>query len=225
MIGFAEPTTTIARIMPASPAQTAGLKAGDKVVAIGRMKTAEWQDVIQAINDKAGKKVTVVVERGSRKITLPAQLRSKSEEGLLGISTKLVRRPRPPAQAITESVRFSYEATGMILGVMGKLVMEPTSVVGQLRSPIGVVQETAPIAERDLLEYAVTLAGISIAIGIFNLLPIPPLDGGRILISAVEFVTRRRIRKESLIVVNAVGVSMLLVLMAYVIVADIFRLT
>ncbi len=225
MIGFAEPTNIVGEVMPDSPAQSAGLKSGDKIVSVGGEKTDDWQSIITTISDNAGKSVEVVFIRDGVKKTVETTLRKESDEGLLGVGTKLVRRPRPPVTAVKESFLFSYQATGMILDVMGRLVMRPSSVVGQLRSPIGVVQETAPIAQRDLLEYAVTLAGISIAIGIFNLLPIPPLDGGRIFISGIEFVSRRRIKKESLIFVNAVGVSLLLMLMAYVIVADIFRLT
>ncbi len=225
MIGFAEPTNTVGWIIPDSPAEIAGLQAGDKIVSVGKNKTPDWQSVTEAIGSNAGKRVDVGIIRNAASKTLPAKLRTKSDEGLLGIGTKLVRRPRPPLTAIKESAVYSYQATGAILEVLGRLVMRPSTVLGQLRSPIGVVQETAPIAERDLLEYAVTLAGISIAIGIFNFLPIPPLDGGRVFISALEFVARRRIHKESLIVVNAVGVSVLLMLMAYVIVADIFRLT
>ena len=225
MIGFAEPTNIIGRVMPGSPAKSAGLEAGDEIFSVGGEKTDDWAKIIAAISDHAGKSVEIGFMRDGVKQTAETTLRKESDDGLLGVRTKLVRRPRPPATAVKDSLLFSYQATGMILDVMGRLVVRPASVVGQLRSPIGVVQETAPIAQRDLLEYAVTLAGISIAIGIFNLLPIPPLDGGRILISAIEFVSRRRIKKESLIFVNAVGVSLLLMLMAYVIVADIFRLT
>ncbi len=225
MIGFAEPTTTVGRVMSDSPAKSAGIEAGDKIVSVAGAKTDDWQSVIKSISDHAGQSVKIAVERDGVLETFSLTLRKQSDEGLLGIGTKLVRRPRPPVTAVKESFMFSYQATGIILDVMGRLVMRPTSVVGQLRSPIGVVQETAPIAERDLLEFAVTLAGISIAIGIFNLLPIPPLDGGRILVSLIEFLSRRRIKKESLVFVNAVGVSLLLMLMTYVIVADIFRIT
>jgi regulator of sigma E protease len=75
-----------------------------------------------------------------------------------------------------------------------------------------------------MLEFIATLAGISIVIGVVNLLPLPPLDGGRIFISVVEFVTRRPLAKESLAYINVAGMSLLLVLMTYVIAADIFRL-
>lgn len=224
MVGFAEPTNTVARVIPASPAAKAGIKANDTVVSIAGARTKDWSGVTKEINENAGKRVTIVLRRGSKNITTEAVLRAKSDKGLLGVVTKLVRRPRGPVEAVRESFGFAYQATGMILTVMAKLVTAPTSIVGQLRSPIGVVQETAPIAQRDMLEYLVTLAGISIAIGIFNILPIPPLDGGRILISAIEALSRRRLRKESLIFVNAVGVSLLLALMTYVIVADIFRM-
>ncbi len=224
MVGFSEPTTTIGRIIPDSPAQSADLKQGDRIVAIAGQKTGDWQSVIQTIKKNAGKKVVVKVERGGRQLSSSVELRKESKEGLLGVSTKLERNPRGFTESIAGSATFTYQATQIILGLMYELVTSPGDVVGQLRSPIGVVQETAPIAQRDMTEYIITLAGISIAIGIFNFLPIPPLDGGRIFISGIEFITRRRIRKESLMFINAVGVSLLLVLMTYVIAADLFRI-
>lgn len=224
MIGFQEPTTTIGKVVKGGPADQVGLKAGDKIISINGNKMAEWTAITTAIHRHAGYVINMRIKRDGRVLTFDPQLRKKSPQGLLGIVIKLVRKPRPPAQAVKEGTVFIYQATGTILGFMGKLVTNPKAVIGHLLSPIGVVQETAPIAQRDLLEYIVTLAGISIAIGIFNFLPMPPLDGGRIFISAVEFIIRRPMAKESLAYVNVVGLSFLLVLMTYVIAADLFRL-
>jgi regulator of sigma E protease len=223
MIGFAEPTNIIGLVKSGSPAEKAGLKKGDTIVSIAGEDTPDWANVAQVIQDHTGERVKIEIRRDSSKIAVHAQLRHKQNEAL-GIGTKLVRNPRPPGEAVVESARFSYQATGLVLGVMGRLVTSPAKTVGQIRSPIGVVQETAPIAQHDFMQFMVTLAGISIAIGIFNFLPIPPLDGGRIAISAVEFVIRRPIPKESLLMVNAVGVLVLLGLMGYIVVADIFRI-
>jgi regulator of sigma E protease len=224
MVGLAQPTTTIGHIVPGGPAQAVGLQEGDKVISIEGQRTPEWQHVIAEIQKHPGERVEVVVERNGRRMTFEPQLREKPEEGLLGIGTKLVRRPQGPIEAVRQGVGFTYQASGLILSFMGRLVTQPGEVVANLRGPIGVVHETAPMVQRDFTEYVLTLAGISIAIGIFNLLPVPPLDGGRILVSGLESIFRRPMPKEFLMLVNVAGVSLLLVLMMYVIAADIFRI-
>lgn len=224
LIGFQEPTTTIGQVIKGGPAAAVGLKAGDKIISLNGRRVREWRNVTAIIRKNAGRAIDIRVSRDGRLVTFAPRLREKSPKGLLGIVSKLVRRPRGLVQATREGGMFIYQASGTILGFMGKLVTNPKAVVGHLRSPIGVVSETAPIARRDMLEYIVTLAGISMAIGIFNLLPLPPLDGGRIFISGVEFLIRRPMAKELTAFINVVGLSLLLVLMTYVIAADIFRL-
>ncbi|MDP1809250.1 MAG: site-2 protease family protein [Actinomycetota bacterium] len=224
LVGFQEPTTTIGQVIKGGPAAVIGIKAGDKIISINGRPITKWQNVTSVIRHNAGREIAIRVARDGRLLFFKPQLRARSTQGLLGIATKLVRQPRGPVQAVKEGTFFIYQASRTILGFMTKLVTHPKAVVGQLRSPIGVVQETAPIAQRDLLEYIITLAGISVAIGIFNFLPLPPLDGGRIFISAVEFIMRRPMAKESLAFINVAGLSLLLVLMTYVITADIFRL-
>lgn len=224
LIGFREPTTTIGQVVKGGPAAAVGLKAGDKITTINGRQITKWENVTVTIRRNAGRVIVIKVERDGRPLTFEPQLRSKSPQGLLGIVTKLVRQPRGPVRAAKDGALFVYQASGTILGFMGKLVTQPSTVVKQLRSPIGVVQETAPIAQRDLLEYIITLAGISVAIGIFNFLPLPPLDGGRIFISALEFIIRRPMAKEAQAFINLAGLSLLLVLMTYVIAADLFRL-
>lgn len=224
LIGFSEPTSTIDKVMSGSPAQKSGIKAGDTILSIAGKKTPSWKAVTSVIKRNAGRTVDLNVERGESRLHFNIALRKKSKEGVLGVVTRLQRRPRGLVEAVTEGSGFIYQASGLILDLLAKLVTNPKSVLGQLRSPIGAVTETAPIAQRDIMEYLVTLAGISMAIGIFNLLPIPPLDGGRVVISAIESLIRRPMPKESLVFVNVIGVSLLLTLMAYVIVADVFRL-
>jgi len=224
MVGFPEPSTTVGKIFPGGPASQAGIKAGDTVTSINGRKVNDWSNVRLTVGRNAGKRVTVVVQRQGKTLVFSPLLRRKSKEGLLGITTKMIRRPHGPIESLKDGFVFIYQAGGLILQFMAKLVTAPKTVVHQLRSPIGVVSETAPIAQRDFMQYIFTLAGISVAIGIFNFLPIPPLDGGRIFISGLEFIIRRPMPKESLAFINIAGLSLLLVLMTYVIGADIFRL-
>lgn len=225
MIGFSLPTTKVEKVMPESPAAQIGIRSGDQVISIGNRTIKEWQDVTNAIRQNAGKKVTVRVKREGRFLKFTPTLRKKSPEGLLGIVSKLERQPKGFFGAFYESIIFVFETSILILVSIGRLIATPLRLIHQLRGPIGIITETAPVAQRDLLQYLGILSGISIAIGIFNLLPLPPLDGGRLLVSSVEAVTKRPLSREVLTFVNFLGVTVLLLLFTYVVVSDIFRLT
>jgi regulator of sigma E protease len=224
-VGLKQPTNVVAQVVPKSPAAQVGIKANDRVVSIAGKKTSSWSQVMKTIQAHAGQKVTVKVRRDGKTLTFQVKLRQKpNKKGLLGIVTKLKRQSLSTVAALKEALNFMATATVLIFQFLGKLVSVPSQVAGQLRSPIGVVQETAPIAQRDLLEYLITLAGISLAVGIFNVLPLPPLDGGRLALAAIEAVRRRPFTKETAIAINVIGLAILLTLMTYVIVADISRI-
>ena len=223
LVGFPETTTTLEQVMKDSPAAKAGIKAGDKIIEIDGKKVDSWEQITMAIQRNAGNEVEVVVERDGKLATVSPTLRKESDKGLLGIETKIVRKPNGPVVAAKEGFTFIWRTTVLIGGFFQQLVTEPAKVLPFIRSPIGIVRETAPIAQRDILDFIVTLAGISVAISIFNLIPIPPLDGGRLFISAIEGVIRRPISREAMLASNAIGISLLLLLMTYAVIGDIIR--
>lgn len=223
LIGFPETTTTLKQVMKGSPAAVAGMRSGDKIVEVEGKKVGSWNEIITAIQKNAGKEIDVAVERDGKLKNYSPTLRKESDEGLLGIETKIIRRPNGPVVAAKEGLTFIWMTTVSIGGFFQQLVTEPSKVLPFVRSPIGIVRETAPIAQRDVLDFLVTLAGISVAISIFNLIPIPPLDGGRLFISMIEGIMRRQISREAMLASNAVGISLLLLLMTYAVVGDILR--
>lgn len=224
-VGLKQPTNVIAQVVPKSPAAQVGLKANDQILSIAGKKTNTWMQVMRTIKAHAGQRVTVKVRRDGQILTFKVKLRQKpNTKGLLGVITKLKRQPLSTRAAFKQALNFMTTATVLIFQFLGKLLSVPSQVAGQLRSPIGVVQETAPIAQRDLLEYLITLGGISLAVGIFNVLPLPPLDGGRLALAAIEAIRRRPFAKETALAINIIGLTILLTLMTYVIVADISRI-
>jgi regulator of sigma E protease len=223
-IGLPSPTITIKKVMPKSPAQSVGIKPGDKIVEIDGNKIDSWDKVVKNISSRAGKTVTIKVKRGSQIISVKPKLRKHSSQGSLGIVSKLENKSESLIGSLKQGFAFTADATVVVYRLMGFIIATPVRVLHQLRSPIGIVQETAPIAQRSFIEYVITLAGMSVAIGIFNLIPIPPLDGGGLLISIIEGVIRRPLPKQALAAVNIIGALLLFLLMAYVIIGDIFRL-
>lgn len=224
-VGLKQPTNVVAQVVPKSPAAKVGIKANDQILSIAHKKTASWRQVMQTIQAHAGQKIAVKVRRDGQILIFQVKLRQKpNRKGLLGVITKLKRKPLSTGAAFKAALNFMTTATGLIFQFLAKLITVPSQVAGQLRSPIGVVQETAPIAQRDLLEYLITLGGISLAVGIFNVLPLPPLDGGRLALAAIEGIRRKPFAKETAMAINIIGLTILITLMTYVIVADISRI-
>jgi len=223
LFGFPKPTTTLAKVMDKSPAAAAGIKAGDKIISIGGKRVDSWEAVTRIINEHAGEVVSVIVIRDGRRISSTPRLRAKSKSGLLGIMTKVERQRQSIVFAAKQSYHFIWQTTLLMVNFIAMIFTNPSKVLPYVRSPIGIVKETAPIAQSSIIDYLTTLAGLSVAIGIFNLLPLPPLDGGRLFISGVEGIIRRPISRQAMIAVNALGFSLLLVLMTYAIVGDVFR--
>lgn len=223
LFGFPQPTTTLERVMPNSPAAAVGIKAGDKIIAIADKKVDDWETITKIIHKNAGKTVNVIIIREGRRVSFTPRLRTRSGNGLLGIMTKVERRRQSAFFAVKQSFTFIWRTILLMVNFIGMIFTAPSKALPYVRSPIGIVKETAPIAQSSIIDYLTTLAGLSVAIGIFNLLPLPPLDGGRLFISGVEGFIRRPISRQAMIAVNAVGFSLLLVLMTYAIVGDVFR--
>ena len=223
LIGLPAPTTRLQRVLPGSPAAAAGIKAGDEVISIAGRRVKKWSELTVQVKRHAGRRVIVVVKRRGRLKEYAVKLRYRSKRGRLGVMAALAPQPLPPATALKNALIYIWHTIILIINFFGLLVSVPRKVLPMIRSPIGIVKETAPIAQRSFITYLTTLASLSIAIGIFNLLPLPPLDGGRIFISGIEGIRRRPLSRQAMILANAVGFSLLLMLMTYAVVGDIFR--
>lgn len=225
LAGFpGHPSTKLGDVVPGSPAAGVGVRPGDKVVEIAGERLKSWADLRQIVAANRGRVVDFKVLRGGKTLNLKAKLGSDPKKGILGVVAGNVPTPMAPTKAVVEGGRATRGIAGAVVDMLKSLVTTPSKVVGNLRSPVGAVAETAPIAERDMFAYIAILAQLSIGIGILNLLPIPPLDGGRVVVSIFEGVFRRPIPKELMAAANLLGISLLLLLMSYLVVGDIFRL-
>lgn len=225
LAGFpGRPSTELSAVVPGSPAAKVGVRPGDTVVEIAGKRLKSWADLRRIVAAHRGRVVDLKVVRGDKTLSLRAKLGSDPEKGMLGVVAGNEPTPMAPVEAAVEGGRATWGIAGAVIDMLKSLVSTPGKVVGNLRSPVGAVVETAPIAERDMFAYIAILAQLSIGIGILNLLPIPPLDGGRVVVSIFEGVFRRPIPKQILAAANLLGISILLLLMSYLIVGDIFRL-
>lgn len=223
MYGLPGPTTTINQILKGFPAQKIGLAAGDRIVELNGKKIASWEQLIGVIHAQPNRTVTLVVDRKGRRLTFTPTLVRRDKVGFLGIGPRMAEH----SFGFFESIWLGIKTTFLIIvAVIGFLIELPQKfgLIKQTRGPVGVVQMSAQAAKTSFRDFIWLIAAFSVSLGIFNLIPLPPLDGGKVAMAAVEGVTRRKLSKNVVLAVSAVGASLLIALMIYVVVADIGRL-
>ncbi|MBP7148447.1 MAG: RIP metalloprotease RseP [Acidobacteria bacterium] len=183
----------IGSVAPDSPAERAGLKAGDRLVEINGRVAAGIDSVQKVIEQSAGKSVQLEVERAGQLVELavePAAIDgSRPRIGVtLTFPNKFVRFG--PLQAAGESARMAWRNADLLFRTLSALVRRQVGM-SVMSGPLEIARISREQASQGVVAFLQLLALISIQLGIFNLLPIPVLDGGHVLILLFESVIRR----------------------------------
>lgn len=224
---YAVGNVIIADVAPNSPAEAAGLQVGDEIIEMNGIRIVDSLQLQQQTDASAGKEATLVVQRGSRLVTvsLVPRLHPPKDEGRMGIQirreTELIRYPI--WRAIPAAVRRTGEILNMI--VAGFAGMIRGTVPADVAGPVGIFQATSAFAKSGLASLLEWAAFLSINFFLVNLMPFPGLDGGHlvfILLQGIRGGKRIEPRKES--AVHLVGMLILMAFMAFVLYRDILRL-
>jgi regulator of sigma E protease len=212
-------------VAPGDPADRAGLKTGDVVIAVNGEVVSFARQLSDAIGKNAGQPIVLSITRGGQALELPVTPRKDGAVGRIGISiSNEMRRFEPtPWEATKMSVERTWEMSGLILRTLWGLLSGATSPK-QLMGPVGIAQLSGESAQEGWVSLLGLLASISLNLGLLNLLPIPVLDGGHIFIMALEGVARRdfsvRVKERMLFA----GFVLLMLLMVTVIYNDLTRI-
>jgi regulator of sigma E protease len=238
-MGYGRPTPTgmaeINGVVAGSPAAVAGWRAGDVVVSVAGQPITEYRELTPLIRQHAGQTIEVVLRRGGEMVTTTVTPRANppAGEGATGvvIAPQVEYVPLPIWEAIpagfTAAVRFSWtmlEGLGsLLLSLFGR-----GDTVGPVTGPIGMGQLVGEAVEKSSLPVWVTLANLtallSLNLFLINLLPLPALDGGRLLFIGIELLRGRRVNPNREGMVHFVGLVLLLTLIMVISVFDITRI-
>lgn len=215
------PTTAIEQISDGSPAQQAGLLTGDVIAAIDGKAINDWTDIINYISDSADDAVTVEIVRGGEKLIkqIPTAVNAEDGRKIIGIMPKIKHDPLASLKAGASS---SWDMTVLMMSVLKGLFTGGVSA-GELSGPVGIVAVVNQSVSMGFVYIVYIAALISLNLGIFNLLPFPALDGGRILFVLIRLVTGKAITDEMEGRVHFIGIMLLFALMIYVTWNDIGR--
>ncbi len=210
--GVPEATKTVATVVSPSPAASAGLKPGDKIVTVnGRHLTPDQaHNVIVASN---GGVVRITVDRNGHVIALPPT-HTKKIDGVyrLGFSFGVAPVSHSVLSAPQMATSQMWALTTGTIGALGNVVTPQGRA--QLHSVVGITRYSADAVDYGISSYLSILAFISLSLAIFNLLPFLPLDGGHVLMIALEKVRGRAVSQATFGRISAVGIALMLVAFA-----------
>lgn len=223
MLGVpSEITGKVHTVVPGTPAEAIGLRAGDTIVAVGGVEVAPDR-ISRTIRDSRGKEITVAVTRdGSRLVLGPGRPQEIDGAYRLGFVLDARYEGFGFAKSVEFASRDTWAVTKAIVASLGRIVTG--SGRDEISSPVGIVQGSRAALENDYRDYLGILALISLSLALLNLLPLLPLDGGHIAFSVVEKLRGRAIPREAYEKVSAIGIAVVLLLFFLGLSNDIGRL-
>ena len=220
LVGGGRATTTVGDILPGRPAASAGLMAGDEVVAVNQIIVGP-RDIAPQISSSGGKPVTLVVRRGRDVVTI-GPVRPQVIDGAYRLGFVLRGEKLGVGASAWQSVRL----TGTVTRELGRALVRLVHGEGRkdISSPVGIVQGSSDALKEGTQTYLWVLGLISLSLALMNLLPLLPLDGGHIAFSIVEGLRGRAVGREIYERVSVVGIALVLLLFFIGISNDVGRL-
>jgi regulator of sigma E protease len=221
MFGGGKATQVVDAVIDGRPAATAGLRPGDRIVAIDGAPVAEPEDIPQRIAASSGRPLTVVVERDGGRVAL-GPVRPQRIEGAYRLGFILRGEGLSPPDAAWAAV----ELTGAVTREIGRSLARLVRGSGRedIASPVGIVQGSSNALEEGMQTFLWVMGLISLSLALLNLLPLLPLDGGHIAFSIVEGIRGRAVGRSVYERVSAVGIAFVLLLFFIGLSNDINRL-
>lgn len=217
--------STIASVDPTSTA-AGDLKAGDEILKIDGYHILVRSDFETALSRTASTTYKVTVRREGEKVTLPSvklEATVTDANGNKRIGITFAELPDSLGMHLSMSVRTAVNYARLVWSSMGMLVSGQVGV-DQLAGPVGMAEVMADTAKYSMISFFQLVAFISINLGVMNLLPLPALDGGRLVFLIIEGIRRKPVPPRYEGYVHAAGLMLLLMLMVYVTGQDVLRI-
>ncbi len=222
--GYYDQTGVIESVTKGSAAEKAGLRAGDRVTAIDTEEVESWQEMVMTLQRyEAGDTIAVVYVRDGVTTRATATLGNKpgTTAPLLGVGPEVQRVQPSVLRALVLSVSYIGLTFQAIAGFFNPETFR-TSIQGA-SSVIGASYIAADAAKSGPLDYAGIVALLSLSLGVINIFPIPPLDGGKVVVELVERLRGRPLSRNVSLSLSAAGAVLLFALIGYLMYSDVVR--
>jgi regulator of sigma E protease len=205
--------------MTGYPAESAGLKKGDLLLAINDNPVGNWDELVKTISAAQGA-IGVHYKRGQEVLDAVIPL---SEDKKIGVAVEPVYQKAGVIKSVRVAAHQCYYWTALSLKTIGEKLWKRQAP--EVAGPIGIFEIVGKGVHSGMEDYFFLIGLISVAIGMFNLFPIPILDGGHILFFIIEGIRHKRVKEKTLGITSSMGACFLLVLILYATYSDIMRLS
>uniref|UniRef100_A0A7V6DPJ6 Zinc metalloprotease n=1 Tax=Desulfobacca acetoxidans TaxID=60893 RepID=A0A7V6DPJ6_9BACT len=226
--------TEVGRIIEGSPAQRAGLRAGDQILAVDGVTVTRWEELSHQIRQRGGQTLSLTVKRDDHELNFNVTPEKRESENLFGQKVqayqigvaspeRLLTERVGPAVALEAGMSYSLRIASLTLQSIYKLAAReiPADTLG---GPIMIAQVAGKQAEMGFSPFIHFMAVLSVNLFLLNLLPIPVLDGGHLAFLFLEAVRGKPLDVKYRELAQAVGMMLILTMMVFVFYHDIVRL-
>jgi len=233
---YPEVPSVVGRVLPGSPAERAGLVAGDRIVAVDGAPVDDFAALVARVEPRPGARLELTVERGGGTLAVPVDVQTQREgERLVG---RIGLQPAPPAAlpegmrtlerhgplaALPHAVQKTWDMSALTVRMLWNVATGDVSAKN-LSGPINIAEYAGFSARQGVLSFLSFLAIVSVSLFVLNLLPIPILDGGQIVFQLAELAKGSPLSERAQAVGQQVGLLLLLVLMSFAFYNDLSRL-
>ncbi len=233
-LGYPKLTTTVGSLIDGMPAQVAGFKIGDRIVEVDDIKVEFWDDLARKIRAKKGQTLKLKVLRGEEEfdLNLTPQMKEvetiigkRQEVGLIGIkpADEVVKVRYGFWLALIKGAQNLFEMTWMTLSAIFYIIIGTMSFKESVTGPLGIFFITSNAAKIGFSALLHVVGILSMSLAVFNLLPLPILDGGHIFLAGLEKIRRKRLSLKLENLINNIGMSFLIILAVFIFCNDFIR--
>ncbi len=217
----------VGKVIEDSPASQVGLQAGDKILKVNGKEIRGWYELVKHVRESKDRPVLLTIQRGDsieEKTVIP-KVDPRTGMPILGIApyVETMKTKESPLQALSEGFQRTYMLSLLSMKALWSLVTGGLSIK-TLGGPIAIAQLAGESAQHGLIPFIGMMAFISVQLAIFNLIPLPILDGGLILLFLMESIRRKPFSPKFKEAWVKAGYAIIIVLAGFVILNDILRI-
>src|SRR6184192_1780222 len=210
--GFLDLTTTRIEVVQGGPAAASGLQTGDRIVAVDGVQVGSFDDLKRELQ-KPGAPAERRLE--AERAGVQKEFVVRPERGTISVKLDHVLVRLPLAEAVPRAAHDVWALNAATLGALFDAVRGKGSA--SLAGPVAIVRQASAEVRRGIADFASILANISVGLALFNFLPVPALDGGRLVFLGIELVSGRKVNQRLESVVHVIGLLLLLGLLVSVV--------
>ncbi len=223
-VDMPSPEPVIGSVIEGKAAESAGLKAGDRIIKVNGVEVATWiefTDSLREMNEEQS--VNIAYERNGQvnEVELQPTYDKASKRILIGVQSDIIHREAGFFESIQLAVKKTVDIIVMMLTALVEIFASPSQA--DLAGPIGIAQMAGKVAETGFVPLLNFAALLSLNLGIINLLPVPALDGGHFVTLLLEAVRGKPLGPRAIIYAQRIGVALLIILMLFATKNDIVR--